>query len=285
MPDGRHRVPAVRAAAAVLAALERRGGAGITQAELVRETEISKSTMHNLLKALAEEGYVRRDERSREYRLGPALIPLGATAARQTQILSRAIDALAPLAAEHGLSFAVAQPIREDRAQIVERFYPPESVHVGITIGSQFGIFDGALGKCLLATKPPEEAERLVRSSDLPAFTEQTITDPDSLISEIDEVRSRGWGSSRGELNENNAVAAIVCGHGGTAEAFLLALGFPAQLPDEELPAVGRRLQDLARAVGSDAAPAEADGDKAVSQQSDRIRSAPARIATQEEAE
>jgi len=252
----------------------------MTQAALVRATGISRSSMHNLLNALSEEGFVRRDERSREYRLGPALVPLGATAARQTRILSAAIDTLAPLAAEHGLSLAVAQPIRDDRVQIVDRFYPPEDVHVGITIGSQFGILDGALGKCLLSVKPPEEAAALIRNTELPAFTEQTITDPDRLIADVEEVRRRGWAASRGELNQNNAVAAAVKGHDGP-EAFLLALGFPGQLPDEELPSAGRRLSDLARAIGSDEAASEQPG--AGSQEDDRVPSVAARrLAPQE---
>ncbi len=275
MADG-HRVPAVRSAFAVLETLQRRGG-GMTQVELVREVGISKSTMHNLLGALVEEGALRRDGRSREFRLGPALIALGATAARQTRTVSLAIDALAPLAAEHGLSFAVAQPIRDDRLQIVDRFYPPEDMHVGITVGSQFGIFDGALGKCLLAAQPPEQAERLIRGTELPAFTEQTITDPDRLSADVDVVRERGWATSRGELNQNNAAAATVSGHDGEPEAVLLALGFPSQLPEEQLPAVGRRLRDLARSIGG----AESEPDPATT--NDRAAPAGSASAPQEE--
>lgn len=281
----RHRVPAVRSAAAVLEALQHSGG-GLTHAALVRETGISKSTMHNLLKALVEEGLVRRDGRSREYRLGPALIALGALAAHQTRTLSAAIDALAPMAAEHGLSFAVAQPVDDDRAQIVERFYPPEDVHVGITIGSQFGIFDGAIGKCMLASKPPGEAERLIRDGELPAFTEQTITDPERLIADVAEVRERGWATSRGELNQNNAVAVVIRGHRGEPEAFLVALGFPGQLPDEELPAVAQRLLDLSGAIGSaDVAPEEKPGGIEAHSQNDRVPTAPQRLEPQEESE
>lgn len=281
MAEG-HRVPAVRSSVAVLSAIQRAGGGGLTQAALVRETGVSKSTMHNLLNALLEEGFLRRDDRSREYRLGPALIPLGATAARHTRILSTAIDTLAPLAAEHGLSFAVAQPIRSDRVQIIDRRYPPEDVHVGITIGSQFGIFDGALGKCLLAAKPSAVSTALIRESDLPSFTEHTITDPDRLIEEVDEARERGWAMSRGELNENNAVAAPVFGHESEAEAFLLALGFPGQLRDQELPAVGQRLSDLARAIGSQGG-TEPETEPS-SQQDDRgVSVAARRLAPQEE--
>ena len=86
-------------------------------------------------------------------------------------------DAIAPLAARHGLSFAVAQRTPDDHAQIIERFYPPQDVHVGVTIGSRFGIFDGALGKALLASLEPGQAERLVRRRKLPAHTDATITD------------------------------------------------------------------------------------------------------------
>ncbi len=171
------------------------------------------------------------------------------------------MDTIAPLAAEHGLSFAVAQPISGNRAQVIERFYPPEDVHVGVTVGSSFGPFDGALGKCILADMPPKEAEAVVRSRKIPAHTEQTITEAKALLAEVAEVRRSGWAASRQELNENNAVTATVIGPSGRAEAFLIALGFASQLTEEDIPGVGARLHDLARAISAEAGVPDAGSD------------------------
>jgi DNA-binding IclR family transcriptional regulator len=219
----------------VLRELDVRGDSGVAQIELVRATGVSKSTMHNLLATLEAEDFVHRDPRSRRYRLGPALITMGAAASRQTKLVQTAIDLLAPLAGAEGLSFAVAQRTSDGQAQVIERFYPPSDVHVGITIGSRFGAFDGAIGKVLLAAMEPSEADLLVRGRRLPAHTESTITDPTALIGEVRETRARGWAISAQELNENNAVAAPVWGLSGEVELILLALGFATDLGGERL--------------------------------------------------
>ncbi|MFN8160820.1 MAG: IclR family transcriptional regulator [Solirubrobacterales bacterium] len=230
-----YRVPSVVAAIRVLHELDVSGDGGLAQIELVRATGVSKSTMHNLLATLEAEGFVRRDPRSRGYRLGPALITLGAAASRQTKLVQTAIDLLAPLAGARGLSFALAQRTGDGQAQVIERFYPPSDVHVGITIGSRFGAFDGAIGKVLMAAMEPGELERLLRGRPLPAHTDSTITDPAALVEEVRQTRERGWAISEQELNENNAVAAPVWGLSGEVELILLALGFAAELGGDRM--------------------------------------------------
>ena len=109
--DGKYQVPAVVGAISVLNELSATGESGATLSELVEATDLSKSTMHNLLSTLDSHGFVRRDANTRHYRLGPALIPLGNEATRQVKLVRSTLDQVAPLAAQHHLSFAVAQPV------------------------------------------------------------------------------------------------------------------------------------------------------------------------------
>ncbi len=244
-----YRVPAVVGAIKILEELGVRGESGATQAELAASTGLSKSTLHNLLSTLEADNFVRRDPGSRIYRLGAALIPLGAAATRQIQLVKNAIDRIAPLAGIHGLSFAVAQRTTEGDAQVIERFYPPHDVHVGITIGSRYGPLDGALGKVLLSGMDRDEAAKAVEAGRLPAHTPATITSPASLLDEVDEVRVRGWASSLGELNENHAIAAPIWGPSGQIELLLLALGFPTQLDGPMLAETGQLLHGQADSI------------------------------------
>jgi len=247
--NGKYQVPAVVGAISILNELSGTGESGATQSELVQATGLSKSTMHNLLSTLEGHGFVRRDDNTRQYRLGPALIPLGNEATRQVKLVRSTLDRVAPLAGEHGLSFAVAQPIDSKQLRIISRYYPPGDVHVGITVGSSYGPMDGALGKVLLAAMDEADAKRVVKGRKLPAHTRATITSPESLIDEVAEVRARGWSVSHGELNENNAVAAGIWGTDGELELVLLALGFPTQLDGDRLTEVGELLRDTADEV------------------------------------
>lgn len=266
--DGRYRVPALLSAFRILRELLDRGE-GATQADLARSVKLSKSTTHNLLSTLESEGVVRRDPRTRAYRLGPTLISLGAGAAGQMPAATLAADALAPLAAEHGMSYGIAHHTPEGEAQVIERFYPPRDVHVGVTIGARFGPFQGALGKCLLAALDPAECERLVRSRELPAHTERSITDPDRMLAEVERVRRQGWAVSAQELNEVNAVAAPVHDPAGAPLLYLLALGLVDQLPDSRLGEVGRTLHELAARITAESGgfPPGTGGDPASKQE------------------
>jgi DNA-binding IclR family transcriptional regulator len=189
---------------------------------------------------------------------------LAAAASRATSKLSLALDHLALLADEHEISFAVARAISAEQVQVLERFYPPRGVHVGIVVGDAYGPFDGALGKCLLAQMDGDRAAELIDQRELPAHTSATITDAGELLAEVARVRARGWGASARELNENNAVAAFVPEPAGRSELYLLALGFANQLTDERIPAVGALLRATAEAIAagrpaSTAAPAAAE--------------------------
>jgi IclR family acetate operon transcriptional repressor len=222
---------------------------GLSLTDLSRQTGVSKSTMHNLLATLEGEGYVRRHLHTRRYGLGGALIPLGAAAARAVRTLTVAVERLPGLASEHGLSMAAVQLTPDGEAQVIERAYPPDPLHVGIRIGSRYGPFDGAIGKCLLAAMEPERASELVWDRPIPAHTERTLTSPGPLLDEVELVRERGWGASIAELNSNMAVAATIHGADGAPEAMLLAVGFPSQLRADEVPSVGAALSEEAALI------------------------------------
>lgn len=243
-----YRVPAVLTAAATLEALAGADGSGMTQAELVRRVGMSKSTAHNLLRTLESLGWVRRADDGRAYQLGGALVRLGALAAGDADALSLAIGSLDGLVADHHLTFAVARVTDPDNAEIVATAHPAD-IHVGISRGSVYGPFDGAIGKTLLAAREPAETARAIKRASLTAHTDSTITDPRALLDTIEQVRRDGYSTSVREYRQNHAVAAGVQGRDGELEAILLTIGFPDQLTEEAIPSIGHVLRDVADAI------------------------------------
>ncbi len=242
-------MPAVLAASRILSALAQPDADGLRQSELARTADLSRSTAHNMLHTLEHLGYVQRDESTRLYRLGAALIPLGQAAAQTTRAAEIAGERIPALAAELGLSFALAQVTNFDQAVIIDRAYAPSGLHVGITLGDRYGLFDGAIGKCMLAALEAGDADQRITEADLAPRTEATITHPKELARAVRLVRGRGWASSVKEFNENHAVAAGIWGPEGRMELILLALGFPAQLGPKQIPSVGSLLRETADAI------------------------------------
>ena len=244
-----YRVPAVVAAIRILDVLAAQNGQGASLSEIARSIERSKSTVFNVLSTLEAEGLVARHPASRRYHLGSRLVPLGAAAARAARPLAVALERARGLATETGLSVAVAQVIAGPVAQVVDSVTPPSGLHVGITIGDRYGIRDGAIGKSLLAGLPEEEAGRLVRESSPRPHTARTLTDADALLADVARVRDRGWATSLGELNENNAVSACVTGPDGPPLLVLAVLGFASQMPGERAAEIGGGVCALTESV------------------------------------
>jgi IclR family acetate operon transcriptional repressor len=256
-----YRVPAVVGAVRALDALASLSGTGATLSEVARAIGRSKSTVFNLLGTLEDEGLVYRDADTRRYHLGARLVPLGAAAAREARPLAMAVTLARRIASEEGVSVAVGQVVGRIAAQVVESATPPAGLHVGITIGDRFGVFDGAIGKSLLAGLADGECERLVRDGSPRAHTDRTITDPDALLADVALVRERGWAASVGELNENNAVSASIHGTLGEPVMILAAIGFASQLPEERVAEVGERLRDATASLSIETGgPAAAGG-------------------------
>ncbi len=244
-----YRVPAVVSVFRVLRELAQGDDGGQTATELCHATGASKSSMHNLLATLVDEGVVARDSRTLSYRLGPALISLGAAASGQTRLLDIATEELSRLAAEKELSFAIGQPVGPYEVVVVDRFYPHDDVHVGVRLGATYGLYEGAIGKCLLAELDDKEVRRILRKRKVPAYTARTLTKPDEIVAELAVVRSQGWAAARGELNENNAVAAKVADRMGDPALFLLALGFPERFDDPVIEETGKLLVSTAARI------------------------------------
>jgi len=66
-------VPAVAKAVSIVRLLNGRGAAGASLAEVSQALSITRSHCYNILRALAEPGWVVYDQAARVFRLGPAL--------------------------------------------------------------------------------------------------------------------------------------------------------------------------------------------------------------------
>ena len=88
-------------AARVLRALAGGPPEGLRLSEVTAVLDLGKATMHRLLRALVEVGFVEFDDAAKRYRLGYGIYALGASA-RHFQIVDVARSALTRLAADTG---------------------------------------------------------------------------------------------------------------------------------------------------------------------------------------
>lgn len=167
----------------------------LSLAEICARTGYPRSTTHRLLAAMREVGFVEQDRERDLYRLGLRLFELGNTALANLDLHreGRAIvDALHRLTG-HAVHLAVFDGLR---AVVIQR--TEAEAALANTMVENSPVHCTSVGKAILAFQSPEILAR-VTDAGLERFTEDTITDPAALASELERTRARGFAVDNGE--------------------------------------------------------------------------------------
>jgi IclR family acetate operon transcriptional repressor len=241
-------VPAADRAARVLRALAA-DGSGARLSELSRALRLSKSTLFELLATLAHHGLVERDDESRVYRLGPALLELGSAALRRLDVAQIARPHLVRLRDAIGETAVLHVPAA-DGAIIVERAESTHDLKVVAPLGHRLPPLAGSVAKIFLAHRPQGEVAALLRQNPLPAFTPHAITDSDRYFEELARVRRRGFAIDDQEyLPGVRAVSAPVYDARGRVVAALSVVGSSARLTRDRLAGAAAAVSSAAAAI------------------------------------
>lgn len=132
---------------------------GLTVAQLADRTGLDRAVLYRLLTTLCDEGLAIRDEATLRFRLGVALVALGAGAARGLPVRRHARPGMRALMEQ--AKEAVCLAVRDrDHAVVVDRVEPPgRSARIGYHVGLRHPLNRGAHGKAMLALLADAEAQ------------------------------------------------------------------------------------------------------------------------------
>lgn len=161
----------------------------MTLHQLSTELPYAKSTVHRHLETLVNEGYVRKTDGG--YRLSLRFLDFGIQSRQNHALYSTAKDRVDDLAVETGEK--VWCVIEADGHAVPLYGHSGENmVHSNVSVGEHVPIHQMAAGKAILAYLPEDRIMNIIERRGLPAVTENTITDRESLLEELAEVRERG---------------------------------------------------------------------------------------------
>jgi len=238
---------AVARAVRVLRALaENPGPQGI--AALSAQLGLAVSTVHRLLKLLAQEGMVSWDANTHLYSVGTEYYRMSAKVVAHTTLTRLARPALVDLAGQfnetvllgvrqspqHGMMFA-------DRAD------GTQALQYRVQMYSLNSLVQGASGKSILAFMTPEEiqAELDVERSGAPS-ADAPIPSLSQLAAELNSIRKDGYAISEGEkLPGARGVAAPVFGPHGVVGSICLTSP-AARLPHASISTIAAAIKDRA---------------------------------------
>lgn len=176
-------------------------------ADIARALGLPKSTTFGLLRTLHSCGLLEAAGPG-VYRLGMEAIKLGYVARVSLQLPRFVLALMEDVLEKTGQIVYLAVPY-DGRVLYVEALYPPKRRVPYSAVGRTAPMHCTALGKAMLAHMDPEQVRDIVRRHGLPRFTENTLTDPDALEAELEQVRRQGYARDRREHDPMVACVAV----------------------------------------------------------------------------
>jgi DNA-binding IclR family transcriptional regulator len=234
---------AVRRAATLLRLVSSGGANGVAVAALVRDTGLTRPTVHRLLSALRNEGLVDRDEATGCWLPGPELFLMGSVAAARYDVTSVARDIVRSLAVRTEESaFLSARRGDETVCLISEEGSFPIRSFV-LYEGKRFPLGVASAGTAILSFLPDHDVDAYLERH--PGLEQHwgAAHGPERLRRRLRETQERGFAINPGLIVEGSyGLGAVVFGRTGEPQWALSITGVEFRFSAERLPELGRTL-------------------------------------------
>ena len=181
---------------------------GIGLADLSKRVGLHNSTTFHLVKTMVSLGYIRQLKESKRYRIGRPLFALAASALDEKEMVSMATPVLDELSRQTGESSHFASRM-SDAVVVMARTPGPGAFQLTDRVGVVRPAYCTALGKVILAALLPDQLDRYLERVELKALTPKTVTNPQRLRREFQEVRRTGIAFDDGEFDKEVRCAAM----------------------------------------------------------------------------
>jgi DNA-binding IclR family transcriptional regulator len=172
-----------------------------TVTEIGRATSLPVPTVYRIVCALHRHGFLSRQEISKRYRLGPAIMRLGRMAAMTVDLKTMSHPVLRRISMRtKETSLLTVLSESGTHSVCLDRVESREPLRLSVRPGHEVPLHAGASQKILLANLPVTDARRVL-GGPLQPLCSHTITDPDGMEAELGLIRRRGWAASCEETN------------------------------------------------------------------------------------
>lgn len=169
----------------------------MTLSEAADITGHTRASARRSLLTLQRLGYVESD--GKYFRLAPRTLRLGHAYVTSTA-LPKLVQPILEATSERTHESSSLAVLDGTEAVFVARAATRRSLSSGLSLGSRLPAYCAATGRALLASLPPEEAERLLKRMARHKLTPHTRTEITDLLGILDETRQQGYAISNEEL-------------------------------------------------------------------------------------
>jgi DNA-binding IclR family transcriptional regulator len=221
---------------------------GVT--EIAKNLSISKSTAYGILQSFQEEGLVSKDSATKKYTVGKEMMRLSKMVFKGQDLVSIARPFLERL--EELVDETIFLGVREyDSVKILEVIEAKKDFKISSPIGTKLPINAGATGKIFLSIMNNDDIIALLNEKGLPEYTENSITDINKYIEEIEKTRRLGYSLDMGEYLKGVGSAGTLIYQERKPVGAIWFVGFSNSMMDARLNNIIRNLQQTAEQISN----------------------------------
>lgn len=229
--------------------LKHPGGLGVS--EISRELSIPVNAVFRIASALAERGYLLKDEGTKVFVLSASLMSMGYRMGDRHGLVETAMPLMRELRNEVGEPVVLC--IMDKENALVLDFVPGHHMfQFVVASGAKVPYHASAPGKALLAFLPESERTAMVARLKLTRFNERTVATKAALAKELDRTRRLGYAEDHGEEREGvRCVAAPVFDRRGYPVAAITLTGPSDRVTEGKLASLGEKIKACAAGISS----------------------------------
>lgn len=218
----------------------------LSASEVASALETNRAASHRFLSTLRDLGYVDKNQEGK-FSLSFKALELGMKKLDSFDIR----DVAHPYLQELALAFKETVNLGHwDRGTVVhlDKVNSTEILRLDHGLGGHAPAYCTGLGKAILAFLPDVEIDMYLQSVEFTPYTSKTVTTPEQLMDEIENIRKKGYAIDDEELSIGlRCIAAPVLDYSGRPSYALSISGPTQRMKDERMEFMQEKLLSVCR--------------------------------------
>ncbi len=224
-------------------------GNGMTLSEMIRKTNIPKSTLFRICSTLMDSGYLMKEEDSGLFMLTRKFLSIGLAALGEESLIEKALAPMRALRDKVNETVLLGTLMDNDVA-LLEQVIGNHPFTFFIKPGKHFVMHASAPGKVLLAFLKDADREAVFSKIEMTAYNERTITTREAMMTEIQDIRKKGYAVDHAEEMEGvHCVAAPIFDQHRHPLAVIWTTGPSVRIKEEDFDAIGKEVMAYAHKI------------------------------------
>ena len=194
-------IQSIERAFAIIEFLEGSSGEEKSIKEIADAVQLNKSTVFGIVNTLAALGYLTHDPNSQKYSLGLRFLGISEAISKNNSIIRIVHPYLKMLSDTYDETIHCAVQ-SENRLLYIDKVVAQKVISINSQIGRFNYLHSTGVGKCFLAYMDEKELDAFLHSEPLIRFTDTTITDPEKMKKELEQIRRNGYAIDNEEGQE-----------------------------------------------------------------------------------